>query len=118
MSQKVIVAAVTLAVIAYFISLEWSDADIDLETCQPDGIIAKIKRAYDPRWFWVTQHVELEFALEQQDLKSYFESCNIMHHDDQEERTVCLSWYKNRHKSMIKCLQHSTKMCRVHGGFC
>ena len=97
---------------------EWPDVDIELVTCSPDGVIASIKRAYDPKRFWVSQYVDLEMALEEEDLRYYYELCNIDYRDDQVERLECISWYKNRHASMVKCLRHSKKMCRLHGGFC
>ncbi len=101
-----------------FAYAEWPDVDIDLVTCQPDGVVANIKEKIDPLKFWVRQHVALEMSLEQEDLASLIEVCKIEHVDDRNEYIKCVGFMKNRHKAMIKCLRFTRKMCNQLGGNC
>lgn len=95
----------------------WPDVDIDLETCQPEGITARLNRAWDPLSFWVDQHVTLERALEQEDLSGLVSDCNWKRSDPKSQRE-CIAFYETRHRRMLFCLQHATKLCRNEGGRC
>ena len=115
-------ATVILAVSLTFISLPstagWPDIDIDLVTCQPDGVIASMSEGWDPLKFWAHQHVELEFALEDWSLKDDLDYCRIDYSYDKTGLLECNQYYSNRHRSVVKCLSHARKLCRHHGGRC
>lgn len=97
---------------------DWPDIDIELSTCKPDGLLANISHSWSPLKFWVKQNVAIEMALEQEDLSILLDTCRIEYKNDQTKLLECYQYYKNRHNSVIRCLKHTAKLCRHHGGRC
>ncbi len=112
------ISSLLLLMLSSMAHSSWPDVDIDLTTCQPDGPIGKMSQAWDPLKFWVKQNVSLEMALEQEDLNGLMENCRINYSDNKTDLLECYQRYKNRHQSIVKCLKHTTKLCRHHGGRC
>ena len=96
----------------------WPDVDINLTTCQPDGPLGRMSQAWNPLKFWVKQNVSLEMALEHEDLSGLMENCRINYSDNKTDLLECYQQYKNRHQAIVKCLKHTARLCRHHGGRC
>lgn len=95
----------------------WPGVAIELNSCQPDGVRAKLHRAWDPRGFWVEQHVTLEFALRDTDLRELIEDCGLKE-SNSEKREACEAFYVQRHRKLQRCFASVAAQCRREGGLC
>jgi hypothetical protein len=102
---------------AKLVETKWPDVDISLESCQPDGIWARLSRAWDPLSFWVAQHVTLDAALEHENFEELIHDCQL-NRNTEAEILACAATYRARHEQMLKCAKHSAERCRSEGGRC
>lgn len=117
-AQQALAAAVMLAVLIVFNSGECLAMDytlkIELESCQPNGIINVWKAMFDPKEFWIEQVVVLEMGVERYHLGDSLADCDKEH--SKADMLKCKLYFQNKFDALLKCLKSSRILCRAHGG--
>jgi hypothetical protein len=113
-----IFVVVLLVAIPGLLQRQWPGASIDLESCQPDGPVAKLSRAWNPLSFWAEQMTTLQIALQTTNLQEFVDDCQIKDSENKEKVAQCIAFYKRRHDGMQRCLGFSELQCRREGGRC
>ena len=112
------ILTIFLIFFTYSATAKWPDIDIDLSSCEPDGLFSSVSHSWNPLKFWARQYTRLEMALKEENLRDLLDECRMQNTGNKTELIECYQYYKNRHQSMVKCLRHSKKLCRHHGGLC
>ncbi|MDC0072119.1 hypothetical protein OAK06_02925 [Gammaproteobacteria bacterium] len=89
--------------------------NIDLSSCNPEGIFQNIKEGVSPKSFWIDVHTKLDTEINFWGLPSVGSICSGY---SGKKRSECISVHRNKFNSMKRCLSHSRKMCRLNGGNC
>lgn len=104
--------------IIYFSSLFTEFPQIDLRNCNPDGSIAKLKRAYDPLRFSVRQHLAAEEYFTSDAYKEAINMCSINFRDDAKLAKECLVEITAHGDRVYACYKFWTDQCNANGGHC
>ena len=93
------------------------EPSVSLNNCQPRDLWARLTRAYDPRGFWIDQHMTLEDIYSPENFREVLDDCEIQPSSaaDQEQ---CRVRYREIWQKATRCLEHAAKMCRFEGGRC
>ena len=89
--------------------------NIDLSSCNPNGIFQNIKEGVSPKSFWIGVHTKLDTEINFWGLPSVGSICNGY---KGKKKAECISVHRNKFDSMRRCLSHSRRMCRLNGGYC
>ena len=90
---------------------------IELVRCEPSGMPAIISEKWNPKAFWIEQHVLIEMSLERRwEYDDIMADCRT--EKDPIDRERCSSYYRNNREALVKCLRTTARMCRLHGGLC
>lgn len=108
---------VSILLLAAWFQRPWPGVAIELDSCQPDGARAKLHRAWEPRSFWVEQHVILESALRETDLPGLLEDCASKERTE-EKVAACQSFYAERQRKLQRCFSSVAAQCGREGGLC
>lgn len=111
------VFCMVIIVISPITHAEKYELRINLMNCMPDGVINSWREKWNPREFWVSQHVVLETDLER-DWK-YQESLDRCREQKNPiEKQKCFTYYESYHQAAIRCKEVARKLCRANGAFC
>lgn len=98
----------------------FSELDIDLDDCKPDGVLSGISESIDASSFWARQHVAIEMILQAPEYRpaQFISECKFQYPNDKSDQMSCMLFYQNRHENLLKCLKSTKLMCRANGGSC
>ncbi|MNZ87704.1 hypothetical protein D3C78_1065720 [compost metagenome] len=108
--------ALTAACIASPV-LASDDLNLDMETCEPSGVISRAKAAMSPLEFWVGEHVSLEILLEGKDIAHDREMCRNMA-TNRNEYQECVQFNNRYWQQIHRCNLIAQQRCRSLGGRC
>lgn len=104
--------------LVYFAVLLTEPPEINHQNCQPEGFIAKMKRAYDPLRFAVDQHTNLESYFKDGHHQDSTDMCEIHFKNDSVKLSECHSERRKIGEQLYKCYDFWTRQCRANGGRC
>lgn len=113
-TQSLALAAICLSSQA----LASDDLRIDMETCEPAGVLSRASAAMRPLEFWVGEHVTLEILIEEKDVAHDREMCRILANRDREALQECLQYNKGYWQRIHRCEAITKQRCRSLGGRC
>lgn len=83
------------------------------DDCHPSGIFSSVSLAWSPLKFWAGQYVKMD------ELRKGIQIRSIIATDCRGSDALdCRRKYLKAYRGLIKCISHSAKMCRKHGGYC
>lgn len=94
------------------------ELSVEVDSCMPRDVWAKLSRAYEPRTFWVEQHIALEEFFTPAIYQARIEDCSTNYAVDVAERRRCEAHWKELWQQGRRCLALATRLCRMEGGSC
>lgn len=98
--------------------------DMDPATCEPSGVINKIKAKTNPLDFWVRMYVDAGQAIKLHTEGHHemqiatVEDCEIYYQRNSEKLQKCIWRIENTIDYWVKCREHARRMCLLHKGYC
>jgi hypothetical protein len=105
-------------IIVFSISSLFDPPTINMQNCNPEGLISRLKRAYDPLGFAVKQLTALEDYYSQKGLEDAIDFCKHAHQGNAKEKSICEHEAFLHEKTIRKCYIFWTKQCNINGGSC
>ena len=95
------------------------DVHLNLESCEP-SVVGKVQRMWNPRGFWIDQHIALQNVIEWSKTEKEFvyAVCTSSTYNTLAKRQECAIQRMKMWRSVVRCWKHAARMCRMHGGYC
>ena len=111
-------AAASFVFVYAIVRASSKDASVDMQTCQPIDVWARVSRAYDPLGFWVEQTLTLENAYSKDSLEDAIHECEVNHKADPTSQSQCTTRVQKIYDEAQRCLLKAIEMCQREGGKC
>ena len=103
-----------IALILSFFMAGCGTVHLELDGCQPDGIINSWRASWDPKQFWIEQAAVFKTTIERLDVEGNLQKCESV--SSEAKRMNCALYRQDRYDEVKKCLAHALTLCRMHGG--
>jgi hypothetical protein len=118
-------ALIVFTALLFFGSANAAYGDMDPATCEPSGLLNKIKAKSNPLNFWAEMYIDSSSAIKlhtEGDPEVYaphtVRDCQLVHQKNIKELQLCVWRIQNVINYWTKCNLHAQRMCRLNGGRC